>query len=187
MEYNKRMMGYYPPVIATISEIKAINEALSGEIANLNTNIGYTLDNAWLPLMHEDRVKEWENKLGITPDTNATLEDRRAVIISTVLGSGKINADSISDIVAIFVEGGQANVSISGSTVTVKIQPPPGNTSYNFANVEAALRQKLPAHLNLNVTKDYVTWNEIKSDYTNWNEVKTELNNWGSMLELLPD
>lgn len=179
--YRERMLGYYPPVIQNTLEFQAIIDAEYPEIENLATEVTKATDNAYLLTMDESRIKQWEALLSIRPIEGSSIEDRRETIIARIRGQGKLNTNLINTIVGTFT-GGTADSYIADSTLYVEITPPPGNKSYQFANVEQELSKKVPAHLQLVVRRNYNNWSEIEDKSATWNDVKTNFSTWNDVL-----
>ena len=172
-----RMRKYYPKVISDIQEFKAIVRAEGFEVDFLKSELSIVVDDAYLTTMSEERIKEWEKLLSLTITSDETIEDRREKIIAIIRGSGKLNTSTINSIVGSFTNGATAKSYIEDSVLYVKIFPPEGNKQYKFTNVENALRNKVPAHLGLVVTRNYATWGEISNNFASWKAV-AQSDNW---------
>lgn len=181
---GKRMLEYYPPIIQVITEFQALMLTEGFEFDFLASDVQLAFNDAYLTTMSEDRIKEWEQSLGITPLSTDTLENRRDLIISKFRGGSKLNTESIASIVNAFTQG-TATSSFSNGTLTVEIRPPEENKSYKFSDVEKALSIKVPAHILLNVIRDYATWGDIKANFTSWETVKA-LDSWNDLATYLP-
>lgn len=173
---GNRMLDYYPYVIKIIEEFKAITCVEGFEIDFLTSDIDLMVNEAYLTTMGESRIKQWEQKLGLIASVEDSVEDRRDKIIATIRGTGKLNTAMINSIVSAFTNYVAISY-IEDSTLYVKIQAPMDNKQYRFENVEKALKPKLPAHLDLVVTRDYATWGEIKDNYASWSAI-AQMPNW---------
>lgn len=179
------MTNYYPQVISAISEFKAIVDAEYPEFELMDAGEESILNDAYLLTMGEDRIKQWEQILGITPLPTATLSNRRDTIIARIRGQGKLNSALINSIVNAFT-GGTANSWVKDSILYVEITPPPGNKSFMFADVEQELAKKVPAHLGFQVSRNYYDWGEIKADHASWQEVKDSFATWNDVYLFSP-
>lgn len=184
--YRERMNSYYPQVIQTILEFQAIIDAEYPEFEALAEGNERILSDAYLLTMTEDRVREWESMLGIRPLADSSVEDRRDTIIARIRGQGKLNTEMINTIVGTFT-GGTANSWVKDGVLYVEITPPPDNKQYRFENVEQELAKKVPAHLGLNVSRNYYTWENIKNTFATWDDVNNSLTKWEDVLLLMPD
>lgn len=177
---GERLLQYYPQVIQKILEFQALTYVEGFEIDELNLNVDNAINDAYLTTMGESRINEWEKELGLTYSPEDSLDDRRDAIIARIRGQGKLNTALINAIVSAFT-GGTAISYIENSTLYVKITPPPTSKQYKFDNVVRELEQKVPAHLNLVVTRNYATWGEVKENYTDWNAIN-QLTNWEDLM-----
>jgi hypothetical protein len=180
-----RMFNYYPKVIQTILEFKAITDHEGQELNDLRVGLDDVIANAYLGTMLEDRIILWENVLGIRPLEGTTFEDRRETVIARIRGQGKLNTTLINNIVNVFT-GGTAISWVEDSVLYVEITPPPNNKQFVFENVEQELRNKVPAHLDFKVSRNYYTWGDIKDNFATWNDVQTELGTWESVYLFVP-
>lgn len=178
--HGHRMLNYYPQVIQRILEFQALMHSEGFEIDFLNDGVDVLLNDAYLTTMGEERITAWEQNLGLTYDKGDTLEDRRDAIIARIRSQGKLNTASINTIVNAFT-GGTAISYVENSTLYVKITPPPTNKQYKFENVERELMKKKPAHLGLNVKRNYATWGEVRDNFASWDAV-SQLDSWQDLM-----
>lgn len=175
--YQMRMFGYYPKVIQSILEFKAIIDGEYPEFDMLAEGRDRTINDAYYLTMTEERTKEWEQALGVTPIPDSSLSDRRETIAARIRGQGKLNSELINSIVNTFT-GGTANSWIKDNVLYVEITPPPGNKQFQFDNVEQELSLKVPTSLGLAVSRNYFTWSDIKKDFSTWQDVKDNFDTW---------
>lgn len=185
VNYNERMINYYPQVIQAILEFRGIVKGEAPEIKLLSKGVQRVIDDAYLLSMSEERIKQWENMLGIHPLENSTVDDRRDTIIARIRGQGKLNTELINTIVGTFT-GGTANSWVKDNMLYVEITPPADNKQYRFENVEQELRKKVPAHLGFKVERNYYTWEEIENAYPTWQDVSDNFDSWEDVLLFVP-
>jgi hypothetical protein len=179
------MNSYYPKVIQTIREFRAIIDCEYPEFEDLSIAKDNVLRDAYLSTMGEERITEWEKVLGIRPLENSTVGDRRETILARIRGQGKLNTALINNIVSTFT-GGTPNSWVRDGVLYVEITPPPENKSYQFANVEQELANKVPAHLELQVARNYFEWGDIKTNHSTWQEVLNNFETWNEVLLFIP-
>ena len=179
--YRERMNEYYPQVIRSILEFKAIIDGECPEFEQLSVERDNILANAYLPTMDENRIKQWESMLNIRKIEGSSVEDRRDTIIARIRGQGKLNTKMINTIVGTFT-GGTAKSWVKDGTLYVEITPPPNNKQYIFENVERELSNKIPAHLKLNVSRNYITWEELQNICATWVDVYASFDKWEDVL-----
>ena len=175
--FGQRMYEYDPQVISCIEDFRAILNAEYPEIDDINTAKDNVLSNAYLSTMDIGRIEQWEKVFKIVPSVDSTVEDRREVIIARIRGQGKLNTTIINAIVNTFT-GGSANSWVADSTLYVEVTPPPNDKQYRFESIEQELKNKVPAHLGLVVTRNYYTWEEVNSNYATWQDVMDEFTTW---------
>lgn len=173
---GERMMEYYPEVIRKIIEFQALIKTEGFEVDFLNNDIELAVNEAYLRTMGEERVANWEKALGISSSGDETLQDRQDTIIARIRGQGKLNTNLINTVVGAFTEGTAISY-IKDGVLYVKITPPPGNKQYKFSNVVQELSSKIPAHLGIQVTRNYATWKEVIENYADWNSIN-QLDTW---------
>lgn len=182
----ERMWNYYPEIVKKIKEFPAMVQAKCPEMGFLSEERVKILNNAWMLTMDETRVKQWERLLGIVPLPDSTIEDRRETIAARVYGGYKLNTESIRAIVNIFTQSGCRSY-FRDSTIYVIIYPPSGDKTYRFENIENELWRRVPAHLNLNVSRSYSTWGDVNNHHASWNTLYNEYNNWEDVYFWLPE
>lgn len=182
----ERMWNYYPEIVKKIKEFPAMVQAKCPEMGFLSEERVKILNNAWMLTMDETRVKQWERLLGIVPLPDSTLEDRRETIAARVYGGYKLNTESIRAIVNIFTQSGCRSY-FRDSTIYVIIYPPSGDKTYKFENIENELWRRVPAHLNLNVSRSYSTWGDVNNHHASWDTLYNEYNNWEDVYFWLPE
>lgn len=191
INYNERMLNYYPEVIKAIREFQALISTQALEIEEMHEELAKILANAYISTADEATLSKWEKFLGITPleqgeDTLETwISDRRETILARLYHTEKMNSKSIADVVKIFT-GGETRSYFRDGVIYVLISPPRGAKKYKFENVEQELQKKTPAHLILNVRQNYRTWGQVKDTHTTWNSVM-EVPNWQELCYIVLD
>ena len=180
IDYNQQMLDYYPEVIKAIREFQALMLTESLQVEEMHEKLAQLLANAYVTDCDESALAKWEKSLDIVPSADDTESDRRERILARLYETPKLNTNSINEIVKIFTGADAATTSyLQGGAIVVKISPPKGNKEYKFENVEKELRKKIPAHLNLLVSRDYNTWSEVANTYSTWEEVANNFEMWG--------
>lgn len=183
--YRERMNSYYPQVIQSILEFQAIIDSEYPEIENVSDGADRVINDAYLTTMSEERIEQWENMLGIQPIEGSSVSDRRETVIARIRGQGKLNTELINIIVGTFT-GGTAKSWVEGSVLCVEIALPPNNKQFQFLNVEQELKNKIPAHLRLRVSRDYYNWEEIDDICSTWTDIRNTYSTWEDVLYNTP-
>ena len=178
--YRERMNSYYPPVIKSILEFQAIIDAEYPEFEELEKCNEQILNDAYLLTMTEDRITQWENKLGIRPLEGSTIDNRRESVVARIRGQSKLNTEMINIIVNTFT-GGKAKSRIEDSTLYVELMPFDENKisiDSAITSVTNELLVKIPAHLKVNVSIAYQQWDNVHANNSSWAVVKSIYGTW---------
>lgn len=182
---GERMLGYYPLVIQRLLEFQALCHAYGLVVDMLQSDLALTINDSYLHTMGEDRIAQWEVALGITPNNTDTVEDRRESIVARFRGGSKLNTQAINSIVNAFT-GGTASSSFKNGTLYVVITPPPNDKQFVFSNVERELKRRIPAHLDLAISRNYFTWTNVKDNFATWKDVNDTMGDWESVHLYVP-
>lgn len=191
INYNERMLNYYPEIIKGIREFKELIETESIEIEDIHEELVKILENAYVTTADEPTLAKWESFLGITPldqgedDFDTWVSDRRETILARLYHTEKMNTTSIADVVRIFT-GGETRSYFRDGIIYVLISPPRNAKRYKFENVEQELQKKTPAHLILQVQRNYYSWEQVKDTYVTWQGV-ADVPNWEEVCYVILD
>lgn len=174
----KKLIDYLPDFLKNIKDYKLTLNSIDIELNLINENIENIIKESSILTADEKRIQEWEQFLKIQKIGN--LYQRKLYIIATITSVGKINKTKIEEIVNIYTGGGGADVSFDKdtSTIKVKVKPPQGAEIFRFDDIERTLNIMIPAHLNLNITRFYVFWENIKEDFPTWQALKDTNMTW---------
>lgn len=177
--YGQQMLDYYPEIIKVIVEFQALMWTEGFEFDVLHSEFDLKFNDAYLHLMNEERISEWEKVLNITPLATDTLENRRDDIIAKFRGVNKLNTSAIANVVDVYTKG-TASSRFENGVLIVEIKPPAHNKDFKFSAIENELKRRVPAHISLRVIRDYATWGDVKSNFQSWDTVAT-LDDWISL------
>ena len=74
---GRRLIDYYPPVIASIKDMQQIVGSQQPMIEELWDAVSFVTENQFIVSSTEEGVKEWEDELGIVPSVHDTFEQRK--------------------------------------------------------------------------------------------------------------
>lgn len=120
----------------------------------------------------------WEELVGITPAAGATEEERRAAIITKLLGSGTCNADMISNI-AKALTGYEAVVVEQFDQHTFSLYFVGDSAffaTFDLDAIMAAVEEVKPAHLKFVILP--VTWGDLETAGLTWAQLEEEFPTW---------
>ena len=75
---GRRLIDYYPPVIASIRDIQRLMDALQIQNDAMWDAISFAMDNQFIDTATNEGVTMWEHELGIVPEVTDTLTERKA-------------------------------------------------------------------------------------------------------------
>jgi hypothetical protein len=111
-----------PEIIGQIPDIKAIYDINETQSENLETVIERMDKNIFLEQMDEETTARWETMLGINPQDNDTLDDRRFRIKASVLERRPYTETAIRrKLQTLCPEGYEMSVDTDRQQVTIKI------------------------------------------------------------------
>lgn len=175
-----KMIGWYPTTVVAVDALRAVNDVVGHELDNARARGALLNNNAFLFWMDESRLAEWENALEIDVPENSTVEERRNVIIAKIRGQNKFNVSNIKSIVKTFT-GGDAEVTVADGVISVKVLPPNNGQLYNQSALVWELKNKIPAHMQLNIERYYSTWGDVKNNETSWQSIRSGYTNWDAL------
>lgn len=175
-----KMIGWYPTTVVAVDALRAVNDVVGHELDNARARGALLNNNAFLFWMDESRLAEWENALEIDVPENSTVEERRNVIIAKIRGQNKFNVSNIKSIVKTFT-GGDAEVTVADGVISVKVLPPNNGQFYNQSALVWELKNKIPAHMQLNIERYYSTWGDVKNNETSWQSIRSGYTNWDAL------
>ena len=176
IDYNAQMLNRYPEIIKAIKDFQELIKVQSMEVEEMHDELTKLLANAYVSTADETTLANWEKFLGITPleqgedDLETWISDRRETILARLYHTEKMNTKSIADVVKIFT-GGETRSYFKDGVIYVLISPPKGAKKYKFENVERELQKKTPAHLHLQVNRNYHSWEQVKDTHATWEGV----------------
>lgn len=146
----EELKTYYPVWYRDVLEMDAIWQAMGHQLDGIQSGIVRAVDNCFIETADESTIKETEDYLEITYFGSLTLEERRALIKSNIIGSGKMSSTKIKEIVRTFTNA-ECEVSLNTGEINIEITftENPGNPSDYVDTLRSTLEKKLPAHLKL--------------------------------------
>lgn len=154
---NRPLIEYLPSFMQKSKIYQAIFGAGEPELTELETAIDdlekqLNIDTATWAL------EIYEKDLGIKTDENKPLAERRSLIKSKERGTGKVGAELIKTVVAVYTNGG-VGVAFDGHIIVIFNDvygiPP------NMQDVYDALSEIIPAHLDLDYVFLYRTYGDL--------------------------
>lgn len=107
------LITYYPRFYRNVFEMAEILKAHGRILDGVERNIEQVYRNSFIDHADEATISKLENFLKIGQNKNRTLEERRRLVKSYFVGSGKISASKIYQMIAVYTD----------SPVTCKLEP----------------------------------------------------------------
>lgn len=147
----EELISHYPMFYRDVLEMRAILEAEGKILDEAVENINRLLDNAFLSTADEATIGRLEAFLRITPDANASVEDRRKNIWLYYTGFGKISATKLKALLFPYTES-EAAITFSPADEAhnnlLRIVIPRGTTEHiSELDIMRLLARRLPAHI----------------------------------------
>ena len=173
------IIKYLPPFYHNVLEMVEITKTEDREFEEYAILLPWLIDEATIIKASENRVKEWESLLAITPQ--GTLDQRKMMIIATLRGQGKLTEAKIKSICEAFTGDPDAEVAFHNSRIKIRIYPPGNGEVFLFPDVYRALEPLKPAHIGLEVERWYCTWGDVKQRQEDWQAVKDNFKDWNEL------
>lgn len=171
MKRNVDLMSYLPIFYLENKTMLSIQHQGDKELTEIYTAIENTVNQFFAPTATEEGLRSWEDLLDIPRNLALDFEQRREVITAKLRGSGTTTVQLVKEVAESFAYG-EVEVTEKNSkyTITIKFVGQKGIPS-NLEGLKKALREIVPAHLDLEYEFTYTTWGEHKQKRT-WGQLK---------------
>ncbi|MGG4142955.1 putative phage tail protein [Paenibacillus algorifonticola] len=160
-EIQRDMHDYLPRYYEDIPTATNIIDREAAEAAQINADIYDVLAQMFVDTATW-ALPRWERNFALATDADKPIDQRRAVIKSRIRGVGTVTAALIESIAEAYANGevevveDNANYTVKLTFVSALGQPP------NFADLEAAVRDAMPAHLAVEYVFIYTTFGKLE-------------------------
>ncbi|WP_410772186.1 putative phage tail protein [Fontibacillus sp. BL9] len=126
-------------------------------------------------------LARWENLCGIPVDESKPYDQRRSVIKSKLRGAGTVTLEVIKNVADSF-ENGEIKVEeiFSKYQVVITFIDTRGKPA-NEPDMRTALREIIPAHLELAFHYTYLIWDELDAADLTWDELEALNMTWDEL------
>ncbi|MCD9024306.1 YmfQ family protein [Cohnella sp. NL03-T5] len=176
------MHDYLPLYYADVAPANNVIDREADELAAINSAVYSVLDQFFIDTATWG-IDRWERIFGVAVDELKPIDQRRSVIKSKLRGVGTVTPALVEQVAEAY-DNGDVTVTENNATYTVTITfistlgiPP------NLADIQAAIRDILPAHLVVNYVFRFLTWNEVNAKNLTWS-AWTALNLTWNQLEV---
>lgn len=157
---GQRMMTYLPDYYAESRLMRSLVDSQGVELSGMQQALDDILDQLFVQRATWGLAR-WEQEYGIATDETKPMEQRRSVILSKVRGIGRVTAGLIKNVAESYANGEVAvEVDYAGYSVKITFVSAYG-VPPNMADVEAAIRSVLPAHLAVRFVYRFYTYSQL--------------------------
>jgi uncharacterized protein YmfQ (DUF2313 family) len=168
---------YLPQYYRDSRTVDNLLNAEATELADLNAEIADILAQFFIDTATWG-LPNWERICGITTDETKPIDQRRSVLKSKLRGVGTVTVTLIKSVAEAFANGEVAVTEDNPSyTVNIRFISEIGRPE-NISDVQNALREIIPAHLNITYSFRYLTISETHGVMTLSTIQTTQLNNF---------
>ncbi|MDD3927178.1 MAG: DUF2313 domain-containing protein [bacterium] len=178
---GQRMLTYLPGYYETSRVMQGVMEAQGAELDKVQTALDAVLDQCFVSTATWG-LERWEQELGLQVNPPISDADRRSRIVARLRGSGTCTIRIVEQLAESF-EHGHAEVieDYPAYTVTISFldalgQPP------DLAQMQAELRELIPAHLAVEYQFNYFIWYELDGKGWSWAELDALGLTWDEIL-----
>lgn len=170
------MPRYYEDYLVSVNVIDREAE----EVAALNAAVYDVLDQFSIPTATWSLAR-WETIFGFPVDESKPSDQRRSVILARLRGIGTVTVAMIESVAEAYANG---DVSVTednanGKVIITFISE--RGIPANLEDIQAALREIIPAHLAIEFRFTFLTWDEIDGVNDTWTEWEAHGFTWDQM------
>lgn len=159
---GQRMMSYLPKYYESSRVMRALNQARGTEIDKLRQAIDETLNQFYVRTATWS-LDDWEKELNLPPAPSLTDSERQDRIVSKLRGYGTCTLKLIKTTAEAY-EYGTVNAIQDHAILTIIIQfVDIRGVPSNIEDLKKAMREIVPAHLEIQYEFKYTTCGELKT------------------------
>ncbi|UKS30145.1 YmfQ family protein [Paenibacillus sp. HWE-109] len=182
-EIRQSMSGYLPNYYEGSRIVGNLLNVEGAEVASLNANVADVLAQFYVDTATWG-LANWERICGLPTDGLKPIEQRRSVIKSKLRGVGTVNAAMIKNVAEAY-DNGEVRVTEDNAHYTVSITFISNHgVPANLADIQAALREIVPAHLAINFAFTYMTWSALDAHAFTWGTLSANNYTWAQFESL---
>ncbi|RTE05483.1 YmfQ family protein [Paenibacillus whitsoniae] len=177
MTMGDKVKGYVSPLYSADSTTGSLLDSGADELEAFEDDIADVLNQMFVNTATWG-LTNWEGFFGIVTDMDKPIEQRRSVVKSKIRGSGTVTVDLMKNVAEAYANGTvDVTQNTAEYTVHVKFVSIHGVPA-NLADIEAALRDIVPAHLAIDFTFTYMTWGALDAKALTWGALDTANYTW---------
>lgn len=149
-----RLQRYYPSVIASAAEFKALAEAENPEFSLLYEAFWKWMANTFVYDLDKEGAKRWEEMLSIVPEAGDSLERRRMRILSVINTQRPYTERRLQEILDANYGEGHAVIDNSDFPTYAIWVSVADQLLLTSGQIRTLLRSLIPANLTIHIRKD---------------------------------
>lgn len=179
-DIGKDMLDYLPRYYTESHIVRNLTARESEELDNFHAQVKDVLRQFFIDTATWGLAR-WEEICGIAVNETKPVEQRRSVIKSKLRGAGTVTLEVIKNVVDSFenglvaIEENFANYEVIITFIGKRGIPP------NLQDVKDAVREIVPAHLNILYQFTYLRWNELDAADLTWDELESMNMSWDKL------
>lgn len=163
MKRKVNLSEYLPGIYDSNKTMLSIQDTNSIELTNLFSYIDDASNELYLLSAEERGLTLFENLLSIKRDLTLSFRERREVILAKLRGTGTTTKQMIKNVAESYSNGEVEVIEVNNRyIIKIKFIGTRGVPS-NLEGLQRALREIIPAHLDIEYIFTYMTWTEFES------------------------
>lgn len=180
-DINRAMYNYLPNYYEDIRESRAIIDAESSAILQLNADMSDVLSQFFIDTATWG-LANWERFVGVETDVSKPLSQRREFLKSKIRGVGTVTVGLIKSVAESYANGSVEVVEDNANfKITVRFTGKYGVPD-NLVDIQQALRDIIPAHLEVGFKFTYVTYSQLSGKYATYGALSSSGKTYGDIL-----
>lgn len=168
-EIRQRLRYAIPHFWQKIVEVENLQDRGADELALWATEFFRYVNSRSVLTADSEYLKKWEAMYLIPSDENKPLSERRSVLLAKLRGVGTVNVPMIKNMAESF-DYGEVEVTPVNGGVNIEFVSNLG-VPPNLADIEAALRDIIPAHLEVYFGFRFNTYNDLEAAFMTYDEL----------------
>lgn len=153
----EEIASYSPRYYRSIKEMDAVFRLAGWLIDLMEQDMENVVAYQFLKYMNEEVLTRYEAFLRIVRDENKTIDERKSYINALLIGSGKLSADKIIEMVNQFGGCDCESVTLDGSTLHISIIVDEDFNQWISDSIRGLIKRNAPAH----ITTDTIYYNAL--------------------------
>lgn len=147
----EELLSYYPVFYREVYEMIEILKVQGRLADDMQSSIEQVFSNQFIDSADSVVISSYEKILGIVPDSTKSIEERRRFVKARLIGSGKISASVITDMIKSYT-GGDVKCTLApcdskkNNKLYINAERGTGSQIY-LQEIETLLDERLPAHI----------------------------------------